>query len=151
MQTVWWAGTLIGWAVFGAVVGVATVFLGEGTGVAGLLARAVGGLTGGLAVGGLSGLVLVRRRYRAWRYRFGPDALELERGIWWRTASAVPYQRIQQVEVEHGPIQRRLGLVQLSLRTASTSSLGSLPGIAEAEAGTIRSWLLRRAGADDGA
>ncbi|MFM7535470.1 MAG: PH domain-containing protein [Acidimicrobiales bacterium] len=103
------------------------------------------------AVGGAGSVLWVPRRYAAWRYRFGPDALEIERGVIWRTISAVPYQRIQQVEIEHGPIQRRLGMVSLRAMTAAALSLASLPGISTTDAGDLRSWLLHRAGRDDGA
>ena len=95
--------------------------------------------------------VFVTRRCRSWRYRFGDEALEVHYGVWWRTLAAVPYQRIQQVEVEHGPLQRRFGVVSLALRTASATSLGTLPGIAVDDAETVRRMLLQRAGRDDGA
>ncbi len=138
-------------AAAGVVAGVLAVAVAGGAGALGWLGGLLAGILVGAGLGLLFGSLLLGRRYASWRYRFGPDALELEYGVWWHTSSAVPYQRIQQVEIEHGPLQRRLGLVGLSLRTASASSLGSLPGIAEAEAGALRSWLLRRAGADDGA
>jgi membrane protein YdbS with pleckstrin-like domain len=95
--------------------------------------------------------LFVTRRCRSWRYRFGDEALEVHHGVWWRTLAAVPYQRIQQVEVEHGPLQRRFGVVSLALRTASATSLGTLPGIAVDDAETVRRMLLQRAGRDDGA
>jgi uncharacterized protein len=128
-----------------------SVVAGWDGGTGAWLARGALALAFGLGVAMLRGLVLVGRRYERWRYRFGEEALEIEQGIWWRTSSAVPYQRIQQVEIEHGPVERRLGLVGLALRTASASSLGSLPGVAESEAVALRGWLLRRAGHDDGA
>lgn len=95
--------------------------------------------------------MFVTRRCRSWRYRFGDEALEVHHGVWWRTLAAVPYQRIQQVEVEHGPLQRRFGVVSLALRTASATSLGALPGIAVDDAEAVRRMLLQRAGRDDGA
>lgn len=95
--------------------------------------------------------IAVTWRCRSWRYRFGDDALEVQYGVWWRTLAALPYQRIQQVEVEHGPLQRRFGVVSLALRTASARSLGSLPGVAVADAEQIRQLLLQRAGRNDGA
>ncbi len=150
VRRVWLGGAVLSGAAVGvAVASVAAVVVDPG--VAGWLVRLLLGLVAGTGLGLLYGALLLDRRYASWRYRFGAEALELEYGIWWRTSSAVPYQRIQQVEIEHGPLQRRLGLVALSLRTASATSIGSLPGIAEAEAGALRSWLLRRAGADDGA
>ena len=147
----WLAGAVLSGAAAGVVLGVLAAAAAGGTDVVGWAVCLLLGILVGSGLGLLYGTLRVGRRYASWRYRFGPDALELEYGVWWRNSSAVPYQRIQQVEIQHGPIQRRLGLVALSLRTASVSTLGSLPGIAEAEAGALRAWLLRRAGADDGA
>lgn len=148
--TVWRVAALANGAILGAVVfGVLSIVADRAAD--GWLARLGWCLAGGLVLGTITGLVAVPMRYRAWRYRFGEHALELQRGVWWRTLAALPYQRIQQVEVEHGPLQRHLGMVSLSLRTASAISLGTIPGIDEAEAGDVRRVLLQRAGLDDGA
>ncbi len=148
--TVWRWGSIVNGAVLGLVVfGVLSVLAeraGDGWG-----SRLASCLGAGLAIGLLVGLVAAPMRYRSWRYRFGEHALELQHGVWWRALAAVPYQRIQQVEVEHGPLQRRLGMVSLSLRTASAMSLGTIPGVDEAEATDVRQVLLQRAGLDDGA
>lgn len=93
----------------------------------------------------------VARRYRAWRYRFGPESLELRRGVWWHVATSVPYHRIQQVDVNEGPIQRHYGMVELRLRTASSGTDCSLPGVPQADADELRAWLSARAERDDGA
>lgn len=93
----------------------------------------------------------VGRRYRSWRYRFGPESLELRRGVWWHVATSVPYHRIQQVDVNQGPIQRRFGMVELRLRTASAGTDCSLPGVPQADADELRAWLAVRAERDDGA
>lgn len=148
--TVWRWGALLNGAVTGLVAfGVASIIAaraGDGWGT-----RLAWCLGTGVVLGLLTGVLAVPPRYRAWRYRFGEDALELQRGVWWRSLAALPYQRIQQVEVEHGPLQRHLGMVSLSLRTASAMSLGTIPGIGEAEATDVRRMLLQRAGLDDGA
>jgi membrane protein YdbS with pleckstrin-like domain len=91
------------------------------------------------------------RRYRSWRYRFGPDSLELRRGVWWHVSTSVPYHRIQQVDVNQGPIQRHYGMVELQLRTASAGTESTLPGIPMADADELRGWLAARAERDDGA
>lgn len=147
---VWRWGAVLNGVVLGLVV-FGTLSVLADRAADGWLPRLAMCVGGGAVLGLLTGLVAVPLRYRAWRYRFGPDALELQQGIWWRTVAAVPYQRIQQVEVEHGPLQRRLGMVSLSLRTASAMPLGTIPGIDRAEAADVRKVLLRRAGRDDGA
>lgn len=148
--TVWRCGALINGAVLGLVAFGALSILADRAGD-GWPARLAWCLAVGVGIGALIALVAVPMRHRAWRYRFGEHALELQHGVWWRSLAALPYQRIQQVEVEHGPLQRRLGMVSLSLRTASAISLGTIPGIGEAEATDVRQALLQRAGLDDGA
>ena len=104
-------------------------------------------LVAGVAWGATAGVAL---RYRRWGFRFAAEALELRWGVWFRTVSAVPYHRIQQIDVEQGPIERRLGIVKLALKTASTASDGQVPGIRAEEAEGIRERLVAFAARDDG-
>lgn len=92
----------------------------------------------------------VALRYRRWGFRFAPEALELRWGVWFRSVSAIPYHRIQQIDVEQGPLERRLGIVKLALRTASTASDGTVPGIRAEEVDGIRERLVAFAARDDG-
>jgi membrane protein YdbS with pleckstrin-like domain len=91
------------------------------------------------------------RRFRSWRVDFTDEALHMHRGSVWLSASAIPYHRIQQIDIEQGPLQRRFGLVSLRLRTASASTDGKVPGLARSDAEALRSALLQRADRDDGA
>jgi len=93
-------------------------------------------------------------RYRHWHYRIGDEALELRRGVWFRSSASVPFHRIQQIDVEQGPLQRRHDVVTLHLRTASAVGSGTVPLIAATEADLLRERLLVAARAvaalDDG-
>jgi uncharacterized protein len=143
VTTAWWIALAM-WLV---------VIVAVGLGV-GVLTRSTAPLVLGLSVAGavlLGGAIMIPLRYARYRYAFGPEALELQRGIWWRTRAAVPYHRIQHVDIEQGPLQRRLGLVSLHLRTAAASSIGRLPGLAADEADVLRGWLITRSGSADGA
>ena len=42
----------------------------------------------------------------------------VERGVWWRIKSTVPYARVMSVEVVQGPISRRLGIATVDIYTA---------------------------------
>ena len=87
--------------------------------------------------------------YDRWRYTVGAHTLELEHGVLYRTHSSVPWLRIQNVDVEQGPLERRLGIVSLVIRTASSSTDGTIPGIAEREAEELRQLILGRVGGGD--
>jgi uncharacterized protein len=87
--------------------------------------------------------------YRHWSYRLADDALEIRRGVLVQRRSAVPYRRVQQVDLSHGPVDRLLGLVSADLTTAAATSDGSVPGLAPAAAEAFRQLVLERAGRDD--
>lgn len=82
--------------------------------------------------------------YRHWRWRLTGQALELRWGIVWRHVRAIPYFRIQHIDVEHGPLDRLLGLARLEVHSASVTA--SLPGLDGEEAPRIRTMLLELAG-----
>jgi membrane protein YdbS with pleckstrin-like domain len=84
-------------------------------------------------------------RYARWRWRLTDLALELRYGVLVRQYEAVPYFRIQQIDITQGPIDRMLGLATLIVTTASASGSATLPGIAADEAPPVRAELLARA------
>lgn len=64
--------------------------------------------------------VLPRKSWERCWYREGSDALEIRTGIWWARLATVPHSRIQHVDVNQGPLQRKFGLATLNLHTAGT-------------------------------
>jgi uncharacterized protein len=86
-----------------------------------------------------------RARYRRWRWRLTPLALELRYGVVVHRHEAVPYFRVQQIDVAQGPLDRLLGLATLQVTTASASGSVALPGITASDAPRIRAELLARA------
>lgn len=94
---------------------------------------------------------LVPRWVRAIGYQLRTDDLIFRRGILFRRQVAVPYGRLQLVDVSRGPISRLLGLSELSLVTAAVSTGVTIPGLPQAEAEELRDHLIsvaetRRAG-----
>jgi membrane protein YdbS with pleckstrin-like domain len=91
------------------------------------------------------------RRVRALGYRLRDDDLVFRRGIMFVRVVAVPYGRMQLVDINRGPIARAFGLSELKLVTAAASSHVTIPGLPEADAETLRDRLVelaesRRAG-----
>lgn len=86
-------------------------------------------------------------RYERWRWRLTDLAVELQRGVIVRQAEALPYFRIQQIDVTQGPVDRLLGLASLQVTSASASGSVTLPGIAADDAPGVRRALLARAAA----
>lgn len=110
-------------------------------------------LASALALVGVATLVIAAvwpvLAYRRWRYRLADDALELERGVVVRRRSSVPYGRVQQIDVNRGPIDRIMGLSVARLLTASAGTDGSVPGLTPEAAESFRRLVLQRAGRDD--
>ena len=86
-----------------------------------------------------------RARFNRWRWRLTTQALELSYGVVVRTHEAVPYFRIQQIDVAQGPLDRLLDLATLQVTTASASGSASLPGVPAEQAPLVRAELLARA------
>ena len=91
------------------------------------------------------------RRVRAIGYRLRDDDLVVRRGIMFQRFAAVPYGRMQLVDINRGPLARALGLAELKLVTAAAASNITIPGLPMADAEQLRDRLVelaesRRAG-----
>jgi uncharacterized protein len=98
---------------------------------------------------GIATWKIPRARFRYWSYEVAPDALELRHGVLERVHSAIPYYRVQYVDINQGPIERALGLARLRVHTAAASSDATIPGIAADEADALRQVILERTGSGD--
>ncbi len=58
-------------------------------------------------------------RWRRWRYEISEDEVDLQRGIVWVSRTLVPLARIQHVDTQSGPLQRRFGLATVVFYTAA--------------------------------
>jgi membrane protein YdbS with pleckstrin-like domain len=87
---------------------------------------------------------LVGRQVAAIGYAEREDDLLVRRGILIRGLVVVPYGRMQYVDVEAGPIDRRFRIARVQLHTASPGTDASIPGLAPEEAARLRDRLARR-------
>ena len=58
-------------------------------------------------------------RWRRWRYEIRADEVDLQRGILWVSRTLVPLARIQHVDTQSGPLQRRFNLATVVFYTAA--------------------------------
>jgi len=90
-------------------------------------------------------LWMPKRRYRAWAYRMDEDELRIHSGLLVRSATIVPFGRVQHTDIVRGPIERRYGLASLVLHTAGTRSAAThLPGLDAEEAERMRDHVRAR-------
>lgn len=79
-------------------------------------------------------------------YALLDDGLWLQSGVFWRKAVFVPRERVQHTEVNHGPLDRKMGLAKLLLHTAGLRLQHlTIPGLTDADANALRDNLLKRA------
>ncbi|MBH0116547.1 PH domain-containing protein [Salinibacterium sp. NG253] len=96
-------------------------------------------------------IALTPRRVRAIGYMLREDDLVFRRGLMFRRVVAVPYGRMQLVDINRGPLDRAVGLSELKFVTAAASTGVVIPGLPEQDAEELRDTLValaesRRAG-----
>lgn len=89
--------------------------------------------------------ILAFRRVRAIGYILRADDLLFRRGIMFERIVAVPYGRLQLVDVTRGPLLRALGLATLKFVTASAATGVQLPGLRVEDAEALRDRLVELA------
>lgn len=81
------------------------------------------------------------RRQRAWGYAENHEDLLVTSGVMFKRLVAVPYGRMQFVDVQAGPLQRAFGVATVTLHTASAETTADIPGLPSAEATRLRNRL----------
>lgn len=80
-------------------------------------------------------------------YLVGSDDIRLESGVLARSARSVPYERIQDVSLEQGPLARLFGLVQVTFETGAGAGEDlSLAYLTEDEGERLRDLVRARRG-----
>ena len=87
---------------------------------------------------------LIGRQVAAWAYAEREDDLLIRKGVMLRSMVVVPYGRMQYVDVQAGPLDRRLGVATVQLHTASAGTDAVIPGLPPEEAARLRDRLARR-------
>jgi membrane protein YdbS with pleckstrin-like domain len=93
---------------------------------------------------------MARRRFYREGYAVREKDIIHTRGYWVRTQLTVPYNRVQHVEIEQGPLARALGLGSISVYTAGDSGGDlSISGIEYTEAERIKQFIAQKVGTDE--
>ena len=104
-----------------------------------------GALTALLGVGLLVlagfGWWVIGRNARAWAYAERDEDLYIKHGVMFRELIAVPYGRMQFVDITSGPLERAYGVATVRLHTASPQTGARIPGLPADEAAWLRDRL----------
>jgi len=87
-------------------------------------------------------LVILPRQARSIGYQLRDDDLVFRRGILWQRFVAVPYGRMQLIDITHGPLDRGFGIAQLKFVTAAAATGVVIPGLEQSTAETLRDHLV---------
>jgi membrane protein YdbS with pleckstrin-like domain len=96
-----------------------------------------------------AGAWLGRARWRRTRWRLDHRGLRVRRGLLWHVEVLVPRSRVQHLDIERGPLERHFGLATLVVHTAGSQTQAlRQPGLADADAVTLRDVLIPAAARD---
>ncbi len=87
-------------------------------------------------------LRILRRQVHALGYLEREEDFVVRSGVMWRKQLVIPYGRMQYVEVNSGPLERRYGLCQLTLNTAGAGATAHVYGLPEAQGQLLRERLV---------
>jgi hypothetical protein len=89
----------------------------------------------------VGGWVLIGRNARSWGYAERDEDLYITHGAMFKELIAVPYGRMQYVDVTSGPVEQMFGISTVHLHTASPKTSASIPGLPGDEAARLRDRL----------
>lgn len=84
---------------------------------------------------------MVGRNARSWGYAEREEDLYIRHGVLFRRLVAVPYGRMQYVDVKAGPLDQLFGIAGVHLHTASPGTSAHIPGLPAEEAARLRDRL----------
>lgn len=87
---------------------------------------------------------LIPRQVKAWGYCLTDTELVLHHGIMFRRLVAIPYGRMQYVDVAQGPVDRFFGIASVKMFTASAESNAHVGGMDLEAAKQLRETLMQR-------
>ena len=101
----------------------------------------------------LIGELYANLAYKNWKFELAQNELKIEKGIIWKRYSAIPYERVQNVDIRRGILARMMGFSTLDVQTAGyhytgnnggAVSEGHIPAIAVKKAEEIRNFLMMK-------
>ncbi len=87
-------------------------------------------------------LIILPRQAKAIGYMLREDDIVFRKGILWQRMIAVPYGRMQLVDITQGPLDRAFGVTQLKMVTAAATTGVQIPGLTRSAAEALRDTLI---------
>lgn len=94
-------------------------------------------------------LFLVHKRYRMIGYALRERDIIFKSGIFWQKQTVLPFNRVQHVEIEEGPVERSFHLATLKIFTAGGESSDlSIPGLPRERATQMKDYIAEKTSTD---
>jgi len=91
----------------------------------------------------LATLIILPRQAKAIGYMLRADDIVFRKGILWQRMIAVPYGRMQLVDITQGPLDRAFGVSQLKMVIAAATTGVQIPGLTQDAAEALRDTLIQ--------
>ncbi len=72
--------------------------------------------------------IYARMSYNRFFYEITKEGVKIEQGIIWKKYTSIPYERVQNVDIQRGIIARLFGFSTVQIETAGRSGYGSQGG-----------------------
>lgn len=107
-------------------------------------------ILGALALLALSMLVINYLGFFKKSYSIRTKDLIYSTGLFWRSITTIPFNRVQHCEVKQGPIERMFDLAQIRVFTAGGSQSDlTIPGLKPDQAKSIKEFILNKTAKSD--
>lgn len=143
VKTLWRINGAISSFFIGLMVGLPEFFIGRNLGERYLLPEGVLGVLLFLTVM-IIGQVFVAQSYENFRFKLGDEDLAVAKGIFWKQWKFISRNRVQHVDITAGPVNRYLGIVQVSIYVGGMAMAAAvIPGLTTARGEELRKRLVR--------
>lgn len=96
------------------------------------------------------GMIVALKRFAAEGYALREHDILHKHGVWWRSLTAIPFNRMQHCEISRGPVESAFGLATLRVYTAGGSGSDlSISGLPLAEAQRVKEFITKKIGGDN--
>ena len=142
IRSVWRFGAAMSGLIMGVVLAVFSIPFARIIEKPAWILMPVGFIVGFTLFGGIS-LLLINKQFERWRFQLREYDLLIQKGLVWRSERYIARDRIQHIDINTGPLDRRFGLAQVVVYVAGvTGSVGLIPGLTPQEADWLKEQLL---------
>lgn len=142
--------TLFTWIIIGVVVGIILQVSKSDEDFVRDVSPFVNYVLGGLFLLALLSLLFTYLGFYKKGYAVREKDISYKTGLFWKSKTLIPFNRIQHCEVKQGPFERLFGLSSLRVFTAGGSASDlSINGLVQEEANHLKQFIITKTSADE--